>query len=104
MDQFDVHRLRPLAGSKRQSELVIILQHPHARAVDTVIVAPLRHLGGLPPLERVRPLVMFEGREYIAVVDRLAAIERRTIGERVGGLDTYRYDLIRALDVLLTGF
>jgi hypothetical protein len=39
MDQFDVHRLRAASESDEAPELVVILQHGHARAVDTVIVA-----------------------------------------------------------------
>jgi hypothetical protein len=105
MDQFAVYRVRSLLGAdRRHSELVVILQHAHARAVETVIVAPLHGKDRLPPLERIRPLVAIEGREYIVAVDRLAAIDRRTLGERIGSLDAHRYDLIRALDVLLTGF
>lgn len=103
MDQFAVYRVRSLLGAdRRHSELVVILQHAHARAVETV--APLHGKDRLPPLERIRPLVAIEGREYIVAVDRLAAIDRRTLGERIGSLDAHRYDLIRALDVLLTGF
>jgi toxin CcdB len=105
MDQFDVHRLRAAPGdSTASSAFVVILQHQHAHALDTVIVAPLMPRRALPALGRVRPKVDFEGREHIAAVDRLAAVERHSIGYRVGSLDAYRDDLIRAIDVLFTGF
>lgn len=104
MEQFDVHRLRDRDEGRPSNELVVILQHRHARAVDTVIVAPVVRRGSLPPLERVRPPVSFEDREHVAVVDRLAAVERYAIGPRVGSLHAYRDDLIRAVDTLFTGF
>jgi toxin CcdB len=105
MNQFDVHRLRPAEEAAGQSsDIVVILQHRHARAVDTVIVAPVVRSGSLPPLDRVRPPVTLDGRQHVAVVDRLAAVERRSIGQRVGSLEAHRYELIRAVDILFTGF
>jgi toxin CcdB len=105
MNQLDVHRLNPVIGGRGESsEIIVFLQHRHARAIDTVIVAPVVLEGTLPSLQRARPSVILEGREHIAVVDRLAAVERHSIGQRVGSLENYRDELIRAVDVLLTGF
>ena len=104
MDQFDVHRMRDVDTGPRSNELVVVLQHGHARAVETVIVAPIVSRGRLPPLRRVRPLVKLDGEEHVAVVDRLAAIERSSVGPRVGSLEAHRDDLIRAVDTLFTGF
>ena len=86
------------------TEVVVILQHRHTFDVDTVIVAPLVSAGTLPPLGRIRPRVGLEGREHVAVMDRLAAVERRAIGPRVGSVQAYRDELIRAIDTLFTGF
>ena len=79
MDQFDVHRLRAASESDEAPELVVILQHGHARAVDTVIVAPVVPTDRLRPLGRVRPPFQVDGEEHVAVVDRLAAVERQSI-------------------------
>jgi|tagenome__1003787_1003787.scaffolds.fasta_scaffold18811715_2 hypothetical protein len=35
---------------------------------------------------------------------RLAAVERHSVGPRVGLLEPHRDDLIRAIDTLFTGF
>ena len=104
MEQFDVHRLGELKGGRPSNELVVILQHRHARAVDTVIVAPVVPPSSLPPLERIRPSVRLEAEEYVAVIDRLAAVERNLVGPRIGSLQAHRDDLIRAIDTLFTGF
>jgi hypothetical protein len=58
----------------------------------------------LPSLERIRPPVNFEGKPYVVVVDRLAAVERHSVGPRVGSLEPHRDELIRAIDTLFTGF
>jgi hypothetical protein len=55
MQQFDMHRLRDPDEDRLSNKLVVILQHRHARAVDTVIVAPVLPGGSLPSLERIRP-------------------------------------------------
>jgi hypothetical protein len=55
MDQFDVHRLRAASESDEAPELVVFLQHGHARAVGTVIVAPVVPEGRLRPLGRDSP-------------------------------------------------
>jgi hypothetical protein len=104
MEQFDVHELRKPKGGLPANEVVVILQHGHARAVETVIVAPLVSSSTLPPLGRIRPPVSLEGRPHIAVIDRLAAVERSAIGPRVGSVQAHRDDLIRAVDTLFTGF
>ena len=104
MQQFDMHRLLDPDEDRLSNTLVVILQHRHARAVDTVIVAPVVPGSSLPSLERIRPPVNFESKQYVVVVDRLAAVERHSVGPRVGSLEPHRDDLIRAIDTLVTGF
>ena len=104
MQQFDMHRLLDPDEDRLSNTLVVILQHRHARAVDTVIVAPVVPGSSLPSLERIRPPVNFEGKQYVVAVDRLAAVERHSVGPRVGSLEPHRDDLIRAIDTLVTGF
>ena len=104
MQQFDMHRLRDSDENGLSKALVVILQHGHTRAVDTVIVAPVVPRSSLPSLERIRPPVNFKGEPYVVAVDRLAAVERHSVGPRVGSLEPHRDDLIRAVDTLFTGF
>src|SRR5215212_3332858 len=104
MQQFDMPRLREPGDDRLSNTLVVILQHRHARDVDTVIVAPVVPGSSLPSLERIRPPVNFEGNPYVVVVDRLAAVERHSVVPRVRALEPHLYDLIRAIDTLFTGF
>jgi toxin CcdB len=103
MEQFDIC---PIQGSGRDGRqiLAVILQHRFAKSLETCVVAPMVPLEHLPRVERLRPMTTIDGRDYVIAVDRLAAIERRTIGPAVGSVGSLRQDLIAAVDLLFTGF
>jgi len=45
-----------------------------------------------------------DGVEHVLVVDRIAAIERATMRQRVGNVAPYRDEIVSALDLLFTGY
>jgi toxin CcdB len=94
MKQFDIYRLQQSKGDR----LVVILQHETTENLETRIVAPLARRSAIPPAERLRPAIEIRSREYVLVVDRIAAAERRSLGQRVGSVAGYRDDIISALD------
>jgi toxin CcdB len=67
-----------------------------------VPLAPRRKYGATP-IKRLNPIVSVRGVEYIAVVQELAAIPTRELGEVHGSLLAQRNELIAALDLLFTG-
>ena len=103
MKQFDVYRLRQPRG-EGAGRLVVILQHDTTEKLETRIVAPLAHPNAIPPVERLRPIIQVDGVEHVLVVDRIAAIERATMGQRVGNVAPYRDEIVSALDLLFTGY
>ena len=101
MPQFDVHSdrkgtLYPLLLNIQAD----LLDHLATRAV--VPLAPKRKYRATP-IRRLNPVVMFRGVEYVAVVQELAAIDARELGDVQGSLAAHRADFIAALDLLLTG-
>lgn len=100
MKQFDIYRLQQSKGDR----LVVILQHDTTENLETRIVAPLAQRSAIPPAERLRPTIEIGSREYVLVVDRIAAVERRSFGQRFGSVAGYRDDIISALDLLFTGY
>ena len=46
---------------------------------------------------------MVEQQHYRVVVEELAAVHRRTLGRIVGNIESERYAIIAALDMLFTG-
>ena len=99
MQQFDVCRLKsPATG------LVLILQHDIVDDLSTRIVAPLsdkphRHL-----IERLRLPVVLDGNRFVVQLDRMAAINRQAIGDRVGNLASEEQRVKNALDLIFFGF
>ena len=100
MKQFDVYRLKQSRGDG----LVVILQHDTTENLETRIVAPLAQRSAIPPAERLRPIIEMDASEHVLVVDRIAAVERRSLGQRVGSVAAHRDEIISALDLLFTGY
>ena len=102
MKQFDVCWATGSGADAKR--LVVILQHHDIGALATVVVAPLYLPSELDVLERLRPTATVSGRRYIVAVDRLASIPKRQLGAAKDNLEPLRYELTKAIDLLLTGF
>ena len=98
MRQFDVCRLKVRSG-----QLVVVLQHDTTDELDTRIVAPLSDRPYRKVIERVRLPVDLDGNRYVVQLDRLSAIEKRTIGTVVGNLNADEQRIKSAIDLLLFG-
>jgi toxin CcdB len=49
------------------------------------------------------PAFEVDGKTYIAVTPQLAGVPRKALGAQVADLSERRYDIIAALDLLVTG-
>ncbi len=101
MAQFDVH-------GDRKSKLYPLLLDVQAELLghlDTRAVVPLAPRRRYPatPIRRLNPVVVFEGVEYVAVFQELAAIAASELGSIQGSLASHRADFIGALDLMFTG-
>lgn len=100
MARFDIHR--PSGGSARylldvQSEL---LDHLRTR-----VVIPLMPPESVPPdMRGLHPRLVVDGTELLAATQLLAAVKRQDLGPVVATAADQRDTIIRALDLLLTGF
>lgn len=100
MEQFAICLLR---RARRRRDYAVILQHRLLDDLDTCVIAPLVPAGQRLPVRRLRPPVRIAEKEYVLAIDRLAAVERRSIGEAVGSLAFRRDEIIAAVDLLFTG-
>jgi hypothetical protein len=57
----------------------------------------------LPELDRLHPAATIGHQSYRVVVEELAAVQSRTLGQTVGSLESERYSIIAAIDLLFTG-
>jgi len=98
MRQFDVCRLK-----ERSDQLVVILQHDTIDELDTRVVAPLSDRPHRKLIDRVRLPVDLDGDRYVVQIDRLSAIERRSIGTVAGSLAGDEQRIKNALDIVFLG-
>lgn len=100
--QFDVFR-NPFAEDRDATPYLIVLQ---ANAIDhfgTQVVAPLVPPSPVQMRERVLPKVTVEGEAYAIMVPNMMAISTKYIGQPVANLETDRYRIISAVDIVFTG-
>ena len=103
MKQFDVcWATGPRDGGRRR--LVVVLQHHDFEAIVGVVVAPMYLATELPAFEQLRPQLKFKRQAYIVAVDRLGTLPKRQVGPAVGNLETLRYELTKAIDLIFSGF
>lgn len=103
MAQFDVH-VNP-APSKARVPFLLDVQSDLLAPLATRVVVPL-----VKPSEVGKKLirglhleVTVQGHRFIAIVSELAAIPTKALGRRVASLAGRRGDVVRSLDLLITG-
>ena len=103
MAQFDVHK-NP-APSKSYAPYLLDVQADLLQGLATRVVIPLVKPAALGN-RLIRDLhveVEVDGHRLVAVTSELAAIPRAALGARVGSLAHLRADLVRSIDVIISG-
>ena len=96
MSQFDVHQLGRGLVIDCQSDLLAYL--------NTRVVVPLIPRDQAPkPARRFNPLFSIEGAEHVMNTQFVSAVERRELGKVVTSLADRSFEVIDALDVLVSG-
>ena len=103
MAQFDVHENREKARSG--APLLLDLQSDFLASLPSRLVAPLRPPKAFPArIDRLHPFVMVGGKRYVLAMSEMAAVNRRVLGPKAGSLEQRRFDIINAMDFLISGF
>jgi toxin CcdB len=98
MARFDLYQSRSL-------RLYLDVQSNYVDDFGRRVVIPLLLVAKAPPpIPRLHPIVRVEASDFIVVTHRISSVERRKLGAVVGTLSHHQDEIIRALDVLLTGF
>lgn len=100
--QFDVvENLNPV--SRSEYPFLLVIQHDRITSIRTTIVAPLTRSVGSFEQTRLHVAVDVADVRYVVLMQELAAVPRSILGKSVGSLESSRYDIIAALDLLFTG-
>jgi len=104
MAQFTVYRNRN-PRTKGAFPLLLDVQSDLLDELKTRIIVPLSRASSLTkhPLERLTPIVPFEGEAYLMLTPQLAGIARAELGPAIGSLAQHRSEILAAMDFLLTG-
>lgn len=99
MARFDLYRLRP------GGHLVIDVQAELIAEFDTRVVAPLVPRQRMPePLAVLHPVFDIDDEPHVMVTQQLAAVPRSQLGRPIGSMADQYDPIVRALDMLFTGF
>ncbi len=93
MARFDYYR--------GEDGLAVDVQHDHV-ATNTRVVTPLLLRRRAPPAtEKLHPVLLVEGEEYLLWTQALVAVPRTDLGMPLGSLKQYEEPIKRDLDFLL---
>jgi toxin CcdB len=97
MAQFDVYRTP-------DGQLILDCQADSLGFLGSRLVVPLMRLEEAPPRRaRLNPMFDIEGERYAMVTQFAAALSRGALQTYIANLNAYRFDIISAFDMMLTG-
>ncbi len=104
MSQFSVYRNTD-AATRTRIPLLLNVQSDLLDELETRVVIPLG------PLTQARdramayltPILTVERQQYLALTPQLAAVPRRVLGNKITSLADRRFEIIAAMDLLITG-
>jgi toxin CcdB len=104
MPQFAVHR-NPNRATRAAIPLLLDVQSDLLDELDTRVVVPLYKSSSLRggAIRILTPTFELDGKRYVALTPQLAGIPRKALGAQVADLSERRYDIIAALDLIVTG-
>lgn len=98
MAQFDVHHGRD-GGA-----LLLDCQSDLLDHLETRLVIPLLPDRTAHELPRLHPVFDIDGESLILATQLASAVDVRDLGPRVASLSERRYEILNAIDLLLTGY
>ena len=105
MAQFDVYRNpNPNPNGRTAAPFVVALQSDLLDQLPSRWVAPLKPSKNIARrVEGLMPEVELDGKKYTVFMYESGAVPTQTLGNRVTSLEIHRFELIRAVDILISG-
>ena len=104
MNQFDVFA-NPFPRSRERQPFLVVLQSDFlTHNLDTMVVAPLEPAASGTFADRLNPAVAIEGKDFVVMTQEIVTVRKSLLGAPRGSIATERHAIIRALDLLFTGF
>lgn len=104
MSQFSVYQ-NPNQKTKKTYPFLLDIQSSLLDDLVTTVVIPLAlnsHVG-TAAISKLNPIFDIDGVRYVALTQQLAGIERKNLGPKTHNLESYRSDIMAAIDFLISG-
>ena len=98
MAQFDVHQ-SPHGGT-----LLLDCQADLFDHFGTRFVIPLLPSEGKPKMDRLHPVFAISGEQHLLATQLASAVGLDDLGPKIASLADQRYEIMNAIDMLLTGY
>jgi toxin CcdB len=103
MAQFDVHK-NIVHRTAADIPYLVNVQYSYFDVLETRLVIPLYRPEAIGPrLTRLNLVFEIERRTVVLATPQLVGMRRRQLGDRVANLSGHRYEILGAIDLLLTG-
>ncbi|MBV1775675.1 CcdB family protein [Burkholderiaceae bacterium DAT-1] len=102
MAQFDVYTNDNVATRSHIPYLVDI-QSDLLESLATRVVIPLVRQTDVKSVKTLMPIVALDGQHYVLLTPQLAGVQSRILKQRVGSMSEYRGEIVKAMDLLVTG-
>lgn len=104
MNQFDVFA-NPFPRSRERQPFLVVLQSDLlTHNLETMVVAPLEPAVSGTFADRLNPMVAIEGKDFVVITQEIVTVRKGVLGARRGSITAERDAIVRALDLLFTGF
>ncbi|MEQ1516339.1 MAG: CcdB family protein [Usitatibacteraceae bacterium] len=103
MAQFDIYR-NPNPNGRTAAPYVVALQSDFLEQLPSRWVAPLKPSKNIAlRVEGLMPEVELEGKKFTVFMYESGAVPTQMLGSSVGSLESHRFELTRAIDILVSG-
>jgi toxin CcdB len=104
VNQFDVVP-NPFPRSRERQPFLVALQSDLlTRHFDTLVVAPLEAASSSTFADRLNPRVEIDGNAFVLITQEIVTVRKSVLGKPRASVAAERDKIIRALDMLFTGF
>jgi len=102
MAQFDLYQNKE---SNPAYPLLVDIQHELLETLSTRLIVPLTprtlYEGKAP--QTICPVIHLDQGDFILMPQYMSSMPTQSLGQHIGSLNTFRDDIIRAVDLLITG-
>lgn len=104
MARFDVYR-NPNRRSRERVPYLLDVQASLLEGLATRRVVPLVAAADFGPvLEKLNPVMRLGNRNFVMSSGEMAAVARKSLGEKAGSLEAQSAEILAAVDFLISGF